>query len=124
MKEKEEKEYNYQTREFSDKVKNKINYQKVVNIKFPFKVYEKFKNFSVEHSSDCYWLAFEKLLDNYERDKFLEPKIIMLMQRDEDLKKVIQILESRIIKLENLEKESKSNKSVRKHFGNGEKNDK
>jgi len=103
---------------FTEQVKSKINYQRKVLISFPHKVYDKFSNFAKEYANDCYWLAFEKVIDDWERNKVKEPQIIMLMQRDEDLKNMIVSLDGRLSEIETPREEVKK---IKKRFGGKEK---
>jgi len=103
---------------YSDEIKDKINYQKKVLISFPYKVFEKLDKFAKDECNDCYWLVFEKLFTDYEKNKLKDPSTIMLMSRDEDLRNMIISLDSRLGELETPKEQIKKTK---KRFGGNEK---
>ena len=93
-------EKNYEKKSFSDRIKDKIGYQKQVTITFPIKVFDKLSTFATENSCDCFWLAIDKALDKYFELKDKDLTTIMLMDRDEQLKKLILSLDERLTIIE------------------------
>jgi len=85
---------------FSDTVKDSINYQKKVTIKFPENVFNKLNKLAKSDSNDCFWLMISLALDKYEEYKVKNPEIIMLMLRDDELKNKIDGLDKRVNELE------------------------
>lgn len=96
-----------------ERVMDKIHAQRVIKITFPINVYEKLDSFAKENTNDCYWLAVKQLLDFYEESKEADSRILMLMQRDDDL--LVEI--NRLAKdVEELKGEKNKPREV-KHFG-------
>ena len=101
---------------FGDQIKDKINYQKRISIAFPEKVFLKLDKLSKERANDCYWLAIDMAIDKFLDSETKDLTTILLMERDDKLKKAIEELAIRLDKLEQPEE----NKKIKKHFGGKE----
>ncbi len=92
---------------FGKKVRKNISSKNVeIPIVFPRKVYSKLKSFAEENATDCFWLAFEKLLDFYNEQKAADVKYAMLYNELQELK----------FEFENL-KQEQSEEKPQKRFG-------
>lgn len=113
-------EMNKETKSFKDAVQEKIGYQKQVIITFPIKVFNRLNDYAKDNTNHCYWLAIERLLDKVEELSVKDLNTIMLMERDDILRKDITKLHLRIDELEK-QKEQEPNK---RHFGKDKKGEK
>lgn len=94
---------------FGDKVKEAVGYQKVVTMKLPVKVFERFSHLALSESNGCYWLLINRLMDVYDKDGDNASSVLLFRQ----LEKRLLDFEERLITIE-----SKDDKhSERRTFG-------
>lgn len=100
-----------------DKVLDNVSvdgYQRTVPISFPTKVYKRFRTWSDENANGCYWLAIEKLLDNYDKNSGLD--LTDINDKVDFLTEVVANLEKELIVLRN----EKNNPKELRSFGRKE----
>lgn len=101
----EEKKNGSEDMTFRDKVLSKVrddSPNRTLPITFPRKVFKRFNRWAFENASDCYWLAIEKLLDNYERRLNLFHELKLLADRDDVLASELQRLNAEFAELREL----------------------
>ncbi len=65
---------------FGEWVKESINYQRIIEIKFPAKVYERFRNLSIQEANGCYWLLVERMMDSFENKEDDKSSLVLYKQ--------------------------------------------
>lgn len=68
-----------ENKSFKERIKDSINYQKVVTIRMPIKLFERFDSLSSYESNSCYWLMIEKLMDSF--DDVNEDKSLVMLYK-------------------------------------------
>jgi len=99
-----------------DEVQNTITQKKVL-ITFPKDVFENLSNYSKDNSADCYWLAIKQLLDFHKSQNELDLRMMMLLERGDQLKEEIAERRNELNALKSKPREPK----VIKGFGGSKK---
>lgn len=105
---------------FSERVKEQITQvtpNKEVLVKFPRSTFKRFDSWSFENASGCYWLAIEKLMDNYDNKILWDTEMKILSDRDDIIMSEIGRLQAEMDVLKNELNNKPKISTVRKHFG-------
>jgi hypothetical protein len=91
---------------YGDRVKEAISLNVEKTIKFPKPVFQKFDAWAKANANDCYWLAIEKLVMEYDKRVEYEDNFRVLIERDDFLISQIKELQDRLAVLETKPKET------------------
>lgn len=92
---------------FSDKVKEAVFKKEnpnnvVISISFPRDVFNRFSKWALENADDCYWLAIDRLLVNFEEKINFNNEIGLLIDKDDLLAVELGRLGEEVEKLKNV----------------------
>ena len=109
---------------FAERVReNIVHDSREYTIKVPKNVYDKFKSWAYKNADNCYWLAIDKLLIEWEANNKVEWDLQVLVDRDAILAEQINLLQERVAKLEKEEPKTSTATIKRRTFGKIEKSD-
>jgi len=79
-----------------DAVSTKNGSQREIIITFPTPVFRRFSEWAFNNSANCYWLAIEELLNNYENKIDVGTQVRMLVDRDDMIAMRIKEIENKL----------------------------
>lgn len=84
-----------------------------IEIKFPRPLFSRFAKWSLDNADDCFWLAIDKLLNDYEQKINIDNELRLLMDRDDLIATELRRVTERLDQLES----KPETKPILKTFG-------